>query len=162
MAVIDMHSSPGMGYSQTLFITQLLHNFSLKYSLKTFHILMHIVHLLLSCYMWYPVIKDSIMRRLYLMWFQVQFCFSQVIEKADRILQFSHFVNSFRRSNAIEMAEILVNISSGNGLLPDSTKPLPEPMLTDHQWSPVTFILRQFHKRCLNHQSLKSIWKLHI
>ena len=25
----------------------------------------------------------------------------------------------------------------------------------------VTFILGQFHKRCLNHQSLKSVWKLH-
>ena len=39
--------------------------------------------------------------------------------------------------------------------------PLPEPMLTDHQWSPVTLILGQFRKRCLNHQSLKCIWKLH-
>ena len=29
--------------------------------------------------------------------------------------------------------EIWVNIGSGNGLLPDGTKPLPEPMLTDHQ-----------------------------
>ena len=37
-----------------------------------------------------------------------------------------------------------------------------EPMLTDHQWSPVTFILGQFHKKCLNHQSLKSVWKLHV
>ena len=37
--------------------------------------------------------------------------------------------------------EIWVNIGSGNGLLPDGTKPLPEPMLTDHQWSPVTFII---------------------
>ena len=48
-----------------------------------------------------------------------------------------------------------VNIGPGNGLLPDGTRPLPEPVLTDHQWSPVTFILGQFHKRCLNHQSLK-------
>ena len=51
----------------------------------------------------------------------------------------------------------LVNIGSGNGLLPDGTKPLPEPILTDHQWSSVAFILGQFHKRCLNHQSLKSM-----
>ena len=29
------------------------------------------------------------------------------------------------------------------------------------QHCPVTFILGQFHKRCLNHQSLKSVWKLH-
>ena len=28
----------------------------------------------------------------------------------------------------------------------DGTKPLPEPMLTDYQWSPVTFILGQFHE----------------
>ena len=28
--------------------------------------------------------------------------------------------------------EILVNTGSGIGLLPDGTKPLPEPMLTDH------------------------------
>ena len=58
--------------------------------------------------------------------------------------------------------EIWVNIGSGNGLLPEGTKPLPEPMLTDLQWSPVTFILRQFHKRYLNRQSLKSVWKLHV
>ena len=58
--------------------------------------------------------------------------------------------------------EIWVNIGSGNGLLPDSTKPLPEPMLTDHQQSPVTFIFGQFHKRCLNHQSLKCVWKLRL
>ena len=29
--------------------------------------------------------------------------------------------------------EIWVNIGSGNGLLPDGTKPLPEPMLTHYQ-----------------------------
>ena len=56
--------------------------------------------------------------------------------------------------------EIWVNISLGNGLLPGGTKPLPEPMLTDHQRSPGTFIhvLGQFHKRCLNYQSIKSVW----
>ena len=35
-------------------------------------------------------------------------------------------------------SENLVNIGSGNGLLPDGTKPLPKPMLTDHQWDLVT------------------------
>ena len=48
---------------------------------------------------------------------------------------------------------------SGNGLLPDGTKPLPEPMLTCFQWSPVTFIWRLFHKRYLSYQSLKLAWK---
>ena len=35
--------------------------------------------------------------------------------------------------------EIWVNIGLGNGLLPDGTKPLPEPMLTDQQWSQLTY-----------------------
>ena len=34
---------------------------------------------------------------------------------------------------------ILVNIGSGNGLLSDGTKPLPEPMLTNDQWVVVAF-----------------------
>ena len=34
---------------------------------------------------------------------------------------------------------IYVNIGSGNGLLPDGTKPLPESMLTNGQWSVVAF-----------------------
>ena len=33
--------------------------------------------------------------------------------------------------------EIWVNIGSSNGLMPDGTKPLPEPMLTDHQSSDI-------------------------
>ena len=49
------------------------------------------------------------------------------------------------------VTEIWVNIGSGNGLLPDGTKPSSGAVLTDHQWSPVTFILGQFHKKCLNH-----------
>ena len=35
--------------------------------------------------------------------------------------------------NTVKTTEIWVNIGSGNGLLPDGTKPLPEPMLTYHQ-----------------------------
>ena len=31
---------------------------------------------------------------------------------------------------------------SGNGLLSDGTKPLPKPMLTDHQWSPSDIHIR--------------------
>ena len=47
-----------------------------------------------------------------------------------------------------------VNIVSGNGLLPDGTKPLPEPML--HQYGAVTFIWGQCYKRYLIQQLLKS------
>ena len=37
--------------------------------------------------------------------------------------------------------EICVNIGSGHGLLPDGTKPLPEPMLTYHHWDSLTISL---------------------
>ena len=57
------------------------------------------------------------------------------------------------------VTEIWVNIGSGNGLLPDGTKPLPEPMLTYHQWGPKTFTWKKFHERCPKHQSLKWTWK---
>ena len=49
-------------------------------------------------------------------------------------------LNSLRPSDAIWWQDIWVNIGSGNGLLPDGTKPLPEPMLTYHQWGLVAFI----------------------
>ena len=46
------------------------------------------------------------------------------------------------------------SIGSGNGWVPDGTKPLPEPQLIYHHWGPVTFIAGQFHKRYHSHQSL--------
>ena len=42
--------------------------------------------------------------------------------------------------NSLWPSDALVNIGSGNGLLPDGTKPLPEPMLTYRKYGPVTFI----------------------
>ena len=39
---------------------------------------------------------------------------------------------------------VTVNIGSGNGLLPDSTKPVPEPILTYHEWGFMVFTLEQF------------------
>ena len=33
----------------------------------------------------------------------------------------------------------LIIFISGNGLLPDGTKPLSEPILTRHEWGPATF-----------------------
>ena len=56
-----------------------------------------------------------------------------------------------------EMAtEIWVNVGSGNGLVPDGTKPLPERMLTYHKYRLMTFKWGgQFHKRYLSHWPLK-------
>ena len=47
--------------------------------------------------------------------------------------------------------EICVNIGSGNGLLPDGTKPLPELVLTYHLQGPVVFIWGQFYNIYLNY-----------
>ena len=41
--------------------------------------------------------------------------------------------------------EISVNIGSGNGLLPDGTKPLPKPMLTSDSLAPVVFCLPEIN-----------------
>ena len=43
---------------------------------------------------------------------------------------------------------ILVIIGLGNGLLPDGTKPLPEPMLTSPQKDSAAFAWVQFHSEC--------------
>ena len=47
-----------------------------------------------------------------------------------------------------------VNISTGNCLLPDSIKPLPVLMLTQHTWSPVTFIWGWFFFK-----QLRNLWQ---
>ena len=38
----------------------------------------------------------------------------------------------------LETASALTHRDLGNDLLPDGTKPLPEPMLTHHQYTPLT------------------------
>ena len=44
--------------------------------------------------------------------------------------------------------------------MPGGTKPLPETVLTSHQWRVETFTGGPFHKRYLSHQSLKLTSKL--
>ena len=52
-----------------------------------------------------------------------------------------------------------VSNGSGNGMLPDSTKPLPEPLLTNHQWGHVAYTWGQCHRRCKIYLSLIWVWK---
>ena len=52
------------------------------------------------------------------------------------------------RSALAQVMEIKVSIGSGNGLLPDGTKPLPEPMLTKY-----------FHPTLYNVDLSKVFWK---
>ena len=52
-----------------------------------------------------------------------------------------------------------VAIGSDNGLLTDGTKPLPEPILTYHQYAAAAFNWGQSYKRYLSHQSLKQFKK---
>ena len=61
----------------------------------------------------------------------------------------------------IKKSKILVNTGSGNGMLPDDTKSLPEPILTFHQQDPLAFIPILFTwisipKFCLKFTYLKS------
>ena len=54
--------------------------------------------------------------------------------------------------------KIWVNIGSGNGLLPDGTKPLPGPMLTDHHLKS-----SDIHSRSISQEMPQpSITKIHL
>ena len=52
-----------------------------------------------------------------------------------------------------------VNIDLGNGVLPDGTKSLPEPILTDHQWDSVALTCDQFHNKMLTTSVRKTNFK---
>ena len=52
-----------------------------------------------------------------------------------------------------------VNIGSDNGLVPSGTKPLPEPVLANHQWGHMAFTWGQFHRKCSRYLSLISVGK---
>ena len=55
---------------------------------------------------------------------------------------------------------VFVNLGSGNGLVPEGTKPLLESRLTYHQWGPMVFIWGQL--QCTRYIiSVKYMWKLH-
>ena len=58
--------------------------------------------------------------------------------------------------------EILVKTSSCNGLLPDDTKPLPEPMLTYHQYCPMAFTWGHYHKKIWRDQSGKEDTSIYL
>ena len=49
----------------------------------------------------------------------------------DRIMQCVYQHPETQRRHMVTY--ILVNINSNNGVFPDGTKPLPEPMLTNHR-----------------------------
>ena len=52
-----------------------------------------------------------------------------------------------------------VNIGSDNGLVPSGTKPLTEPVLTNHQWGHMAFTWGQFHRKYSRYLSLISVGK---
>ena len=56
---------------------------------------------------------------------------------------------------------IWIKIVSGDGLLPDGIKPLPESMLTYDQWGSVACTQEQFHGKYLRIQCVRWILKLH-
>ena len=98
--------------------------------------------------------EDECMRGSKLDWEDV-FILKLLAKLTNPVIQFwNEATDQFTIPNTISNLAtwIWVNISSGNGLLPDGTKPLPKPMLTN----PVLFTISgQFHKTYLGHQSLK-------
>ena len=55
--------------------------------------------------------------------------------------------------------EIRIKIGIGNGLLPDGTIPLPEPILTNRHWGFVVFSWGQFHRKWSRYISLIQVWQ---
>ena len=72
------------------------------------------------------------------------------------------WVNSLWPSDTICHQGTSVYFDPSNGLLPDSTKPLPEPTLTNHHWGLVSFTWGQFCRKRWNYLSLIWDWKLPI
>ena len=75
------------------------------------------------------------------------------------------WVNSLWPSDNIEdmVTKIHINTGSGNGLLLDSTKPLPEPMLTHNHRSPLGLHLKaNFIGKSLRYIQQNFIWKSHF
>ena len=66
----------------------------------------------------------------------------------------SWIINSLWPSEATWWQSTGSTLAQVMALLPDGTKLLTEPMLTYHQWSPVTITWGQFYKRYLSHQSI--------
>ena len=56
---------------------------------------------------------------------------------------------------------ISVNIGLGNGLLPDGTKPLPEPMLTYRHCNYLRTIFQEMLKMSVTEMCLKILIKMH-
>ena len=56
---------------------------------------------------------------------------------------------------------IVVNTGTDYHLMPDGTKPLPEPMLTYHQLEHVTFVWGHYHQKICRYQSVKQNLILH-
>ena len=66
------------------------------------------------------------------------------------------YINLLIPANAIF---IELRIDSGNSLVPKATKPLPEPILTYHQLSPVG---GQFHRMCSKISIIKMCLKIEL
>ena len=56
----------------------------------------------------------------------------------------------------------VIVLGSNNGLLSDGTKSLSEPMLTNHQRNPVSFIKVKFNSKYWRHLSILWVWILSI
>ena len=76
----------------------------------------------------------------------IQYCqrIFNVVTRKQSGLQFWLIINSLSPWWQFMTSQTLVDMGSGDGLVPDGTKPLPEPMLTSHQQSPLELTWAQF------------------
>ena len=84
----------------------------------------------------------------------------QLLYKLYNSVWSSDTVRRHRIWLALVQAMAWCSIGSGNGLVPDGTKPLPEPMLTNDQWSLMAFTWNQFYWKYSRYLSTICVWKL--
>ena len=73
-----------------------------------------------------------------------------------------YYLNSLRPSDAIWRQWSWTTLAQVMALLPDGTKPLPEPMLTYHQRGSVAYFWEQFRRNCSRYRFRIWVWKRHF
>ena len=79
----------------------------------------------------------------------------EIMENKDMFCMFPQINSVKQRLTHCSLVTSCVNIGSGNDLLPEGTKPSPEPILIHYWWRPVIFTCEQFCVKGKDYQSVK-------
>ena len=80
-----------------------------------------------------------------------------IVQLIPEVSQSSTFINSLWPGDSIKRHRS--GSARCNGLSPDGTNTLPEPLLINYQWGLVTFTSDQVHRKCSRYLSLICVWK---